>query len=159
MNKQPQRSMGLTVEQWRQLTLEGAWIPVRIQLNGSSMQPLIRKLRDYVTVEPVKRKLKLGDVVLFADDAGRYVVHRVWKLEADRVITLGDNCRNPALPLAYGQIWGLVTKLERGSIRVNLDSGASRLLGRVWMGLFPIRCLFYNIRACAGRIYRTMKGR
>ena len=159
MEKQPLKIQGLTVIQWRQLTREGAWIPVRIQLNGCSMQPLIRKLRDHVTVHPLKRPLKRGDIVLFADDTGRYVVHRVWKLESDRVITLGDNCKQPDSPLTYDQIWGLITRLERGQIQINLDSGVSRLFGRAWMGLFPFRQLYYKTRAWAGCVYRKMKGR
>lgn len=159
MEKQPVKIRELTVAQWRLLTQEGAWIPVRIQLNGSSMQPLIRRMQDYVTVQPLNRPLKTGDIVLFADDAGRYVVHRVWKLEPDRVITLGDNCPHPDSPLRYDQIWGLVTKLERGRIRVDLDSGASRLYGRIWMRLCPIRRLYRRLRALAGRIYRRRKGR
>ena len=159
MKKQPLVSRGLTVAQWRQITLEGAWIPVRIQLNGYSMQPLVRRLRDYVTVQPLRRPLKVGDIVLFADDMGRYVVHRVWKLQPDWVITLGDNCKAPDRPLRYDQIWGLVTRLERGILTINLDNGVSRLLGRAWMGMLPVRLLYHNIRAQAGRIYRKMKGR
>ena len=159
MKRQQKISRGLTVAQWHQLTQEGAWIPVRIQLHGSSMQPLIRRMRDYVTIEPLNRPLKIGDVVLFHDGAGRYVVHRVWKLEPNRVITLGDNCKNADRPLSYGQILGLVTKLERGCIRMNLDSVISRLFGRLWMELFPVRCLYYKMRSYAGGVYRKMKGR
>ena len=75
------------------------------------------------------------------------------------MITFGDNCRHPDSPLAYDQILGLVTKLERGKISMNLDSSGSRLFGRVWMGRLPFRCLYYKLRAQAGRIYRRMKGR
>lgn len=149
----------MSVNEWRALTLEGMCIPVRIQLNGHSMRPLIRRMRDFVTIMPVTRPLKRGDVVLFADDAGRYVVHRVWKLGRDGVITLGDNCRAPDAPLRYDQIWGLVTKLERGRITLSLDRAKARLFGRLWMRLFPVRRMYWMLRAFAGRCYRKIRKR
>ena len=159
MNQQPVRNRTLSVAQWRELTLEGLYIPVRIQLNGHSMRPLVRKQRDFVTIHPLKRPLQRGDVVLFADNIGRYVVHRVWKLEPSHVITMGDHCEAPDLPLEYDQIWGLVTKLERGRLEISLDCPAARFYGALWMGILPLRRRYYHIRAFAGRIYHKLKGR
>ena len=159
MNKQAVRNCALSVVEWRKLTQEGLSIPVRIQLNGYSMQPLVRRLKDHVTIIPLKRPLKRGDVVLFADDLGRYVVHRVWKLEENRVITLGDNCKYPDAPLRYDQIWGLVTKVERGSRAIDLNSAAAKAYGHLWMALYPMRTTYYKTRAFGGRIYRKLKGR
>ena len=159
MNQHAAKSRALSVAQWRELTKEGLFIPVRFHLSGNSMWPLIRIHRDQVTVHPIHRPLKRGDIVLFADDLGRYVVHRVWKLEEDHVVTLGDHCHWPDAPLRYDQIWGLVTEMERSGRRVSLDCRASRAWGLVWMGLFPVRKAYYTTRAFAGCIYRKLKGR
>lgn len=159
MNERPVRRCALSVEQWRVLTQEGMNIPVRIRLAGNSMWPLIRIDRDHVTVVPLRRPLQRGDIVLFADDAGRYVVHRVWKLDEDCVITLGDHCVVPDAPLRHDQVWGLVTKLERGSHVIDLDTPAARLYGRFWMGTLPLRRVYDLALNFARRIYRKLKGR
>lgn len=149
----------LSAESWRKLMLEGINIPVRIQLTGCSMQPLIRPQRDYVTIEPLKRLPVRGDVVFFADDAGRYVVHRVCRLSEEFVFTQGDGCPAQDPPLRYDQIWGLVTKLERGKRVILMDCTRARNFGKFWMAILPFRLLYHHARALGGRAYRKWKGR
>ena len=159
MNEGTARIRALSVEQWRELTREGVCIPVRFQLSGNSMWPLIRIRRDYVTVLPLNRPLKRGDVVLFADQIGRYVVHRVWKLDETCVTTLGDHCYQPDPPLEYSRVWGIVTKLERGSRVISLDCSGARAWGRFWMSLLPLRRMYDRCRSFAKQIYHKLKGR
>lgn len=79
---------GLSVQEWHALTQQGAHIPVRIQVNGISMQPLVRKGRDYVTILPLEHAPKRGDIVLFSDPVReRYVLHRAWTVEETQVKT------------------------------------------------------------------------
>ena len=84
--------ISLSVDEWHEIALEGTKIPVTLKLNGESMRPLIRKQRDSVTVIPVYRKLKKGDIVLFKRFDSAYVVHRVNKIDGQSVTTVGDNC-------------------------------------------------------------------
>lgn len=154
MKEQVKRKRELSVEIWRELSKEGIYIPVRIQLNGSSMQPLIRKQRDYVIIEPLKRSPMRGDIVLFSDDKGRYVVHRVKRLSKEFVITQGDSCTTEDTPLRYDQIWGIVTKMERKNRVVILNSAKARNAGKIWMAILPIRMFYYNVRRVAGQIYK-----
>lgn len=134
------------MEQWRHLALDGNDIPIRIHLDGDSMRPLIRRQRDMVTIIPLRRALRRGDIVLFADDAGRYVVHRVWKLGKAQVTTLGDHCMRPDPPLRRDQVWGLVIRVERGGRMLRVDQPMMRLLGRIWMALLPVRIGYTGIR-------------
>ena len=86
----------LTISEWHSMAREGTAIPVRILIKGDSMFPLIRINRDYVTVLPLDEQPEKGDIVMFADQVKqRYVLHRVWKIEGDRVMTWGDNCSRP----------------------------------------------------------------
>ena len=55
----------MSIAQWRALAGEGTVIPMRIPLEGDSMRPLIRRGRDPVTIVPLSRALKRGDVVCF----------------------------------------------------------------------------------------------
>lgn len=159
MKEQVVQKRELSIETWRKLTQEGLNISVRIQVNGSSMQPLIRRKRDYVTIQPLRRLPLCGDIVLFADDADRYVVHRVRRLDKELIITQGDACRTADLPLRYDQIWGIVTKLERGKCVIPMDSDGARKFGKFWMSILPIRLVYYDTRHFAGDIYRKLRNR
>ena len=144
----------ISISEWISLAEEGAAPPVTIPLEGSSMQPFIRRHVDPVTIVPLQRPLKKGDVVLFTTGPDRFVVHRVWKLEKDRVQTLGDHCMNTAPWLPYACILGHVVAFRRNGRRYRLDTAAARTLGRIWMILYPIRKRYLRLRSFAGRCYR-----
>lgn len=144
----------ISIGEWFTLARDGAAPPVTIPLEGSSMQPLIRRSKDLVTIVPLQRPLKTGDVVLFTTSPGRYVVHRVWKLENDRVQTLGDNCLYPDPWLPYACILGQAVAFSRNGRKYRLDTPASRIWGRFWMLLYPIRKEYKKLRFFAGRCYR-----
>lgn len=153
------RVRSLPIEQWHALGLEGSMLPVTIYLEGDSMRPLIRRGRDRVTILPLSRPLIIGDIVLFKGGPERYVVHRVQKIRGNAVRTLGDNCFGPDPWMPLENVWGLVIKMERGGRTFRLDSPASRLLGRIWMLLHPVRRAYRRLRSLAGRCYRKIFGK
>lgn len=136
----------ISVESWHALALEGTDIPISIFLNGDSMRPLIRRNRDLVTLIPLRRRVKPGDIVLFAADNGRYVVHRVWKIGERQILTMGDHCAKPDLPMDPERIWGLVIKVHRGNRNLLLDNKVARGAGRLWMSLLPLRKIYYGLK-------------
>ena len=108
---------------------EGAAPPTRIQLNGGSMEPLIRARKDYVTIIPKEDTPSVGDIVLFADpDMERYVVHRVWKVSNTSVYTWGDNCFRPDGWIPCKNVWGKVVLIERGKYKIR----SHPRLGMAW---------------------------
>lgn len=148
------KTRSIPIGEWVALAREGAAPPVTIPLEGSSMQPLIRRHIDPVTIVPLHRPLKKGDVVLFTNAPGRFVVHRVWKLEETSVQTLGDNCLNPDSWIPYDCVLGQAVSFSRNGRRYRLDTPASRIWGRFWMTLYPIRKCYRKLRSFAGRCYR-----
>lgn len=153
MQMNPVRS--ISIDDWCALAAEGSAPPVTIPLEGSSMMPLIRRNVDPVTVVPLQRRLKKGDVVLFTPGAGCYVVHRVWKLREHQVQTLGDNCWNPDPWLPCEAVLGQAVTFTRNGRRHRLDTCGARLWGRFWMGLFPVRKCWRRLRSTAGRLFRA----
>ena len=148
----------LTISEWHSMARKGAAVPVRILIKGDSMFPLIRINRDYVTVYPLDEKPEKGDIVMFADQGRqRYVLHRVWKIEKDRVMTWGDNCPEPDGWMPLEMIWGKAALIERGkkTIRPNRKAGL-RLAGfwhRVgWIWRLAGRC----VRAIRRRIRQVI---
>ncbi len=105
----------ISIPEWHQLAARGAAPPVRIQLNGGSMAPLIRMNRDYVTIVQLEGIPAIGDIVLFYEPyTGRYIVHRVWNIQDGRILTWGDNCTKPDGWLPREAVWGKITRIERG---------------------------------------------
>ena len=146
----------IPIGDWVTLAREGAAPPVTIPLEGSSMQPLIRRSIDPVTIVPLQRPLKKGDVVLFTTGPGRYVVHRIWKIEENRFQTLGDNCIDPDGWLPLENILGQAVSFRRKGRLYRLDTPGARLWGRFWMLLYPIRKQYKKLRSLAGRYYRKL---
>ena len=146
----------LDIRLWHELGLNGNPIPVTIPLEGDSMRPLIRRGCDCVTIVPLNRPLKTGDIVLFHSGGDRYVVHRVWTLKDGMVQTLGDNCWNPDAWIPLESVWGLVVRMERDGRKYVLDSRCSRVFGIIWMGIHPMRMHYRRLRQLGGRILRRL---
>ena len=124
----------ISLQRWHQLAQQGAYLPMRIQVNGTSMYPLLRRNRDYVTIHPLSEIPRQGDIVLFSDPdrEARYVLHRVWRVEKDAVLTWGDNCRRADGLIPLSCIWGKAVLIERGKLRITPEPSRGLRLARCW---------------------------
>lgn len=123
----------LSVPEWHEMALQGKAPDMRIRIHGTSMSPLIRIDRDYVTICPLNEKAEVGDIVLFADpNRERYVLHRVWKTGEGWALTWGDNCPKPDGWIPEDRLWGKVTLIERGRRTIRPDRASGMRLARVW---------------------------
>ncbi len=156
-NEKKVRSLKISVEQWHELALEGISSAVTLRLDGESMRPLIRKQRDSVTVFPVSRPIKKGDIVLFIRHDGTYVIHRAYKIKGEAVITLGDNCVEFDAPIPVSSVWGLAVRLERNGKRINLDSALSRAYGIMGMYTRPARFALRELLRFGARIKKGIR--
>ena len=130
----------LTISEWHELAREGSAPPMRIQVHGNSMYPMIRINRDYVTIRPPEDRPEAGDIVLFADPPrSRYVLHRVWQTDGDRVLTWGDNCLGPDGWIPLDLVWGRVTLIERGRRTICPDRASGLRLARIWHPAVRVR--------------------
>ena len=146
----------MSIAQWHALAKDGPAPPMCVPLEGDSMRPLIRRGRDRVTIVPLTRPLKRGDVVLFEAPPGRYVVHRVYRLRDGFVQTLGDHCWNPDVWIPERQVLGQAVQAERGRMRIPLDSALARGWGCCWMALLPGRRVYFKLRHRCGDALRRM---
>ena len=126
-------NMSLSVPEWHRIAMEGTAPPVRILLNGCSMDPLIRRNRDFVTIAATDQELVPGDIVLFAvPDVERYVVHRVWKIQDGQVLTWGDHCVEPDGWVPDEAIWGRAILIERGCREISTDPEKGLRWAKFW---------------------------
>ena len=153
---QETKSRSISMQTWCELARDGAAPAVTICLEGDSMRPLIRRGKDPVTIIPLSRPLRKGDVVLF-HLGEKYIVHRVWQLKDGMVRTFGDNCWNPEPWFPAQQVLGLVVKYSRDGKARLLDTPQARTWGRMWMAVHPVRMLYKRCRSLAARVVRRMR--
>lgn len=152
----------LSIQDWHQMALDGSAPPVRIPLMGESMFPLVRYGRDKVTIAPIRDELKIGDIVLFMDESRKnsYVVHRIWKMDNQMVLTWGDNCPGPDGWLPMESIWGKVVLIDRGRKKIIPDPKKGMRWARLWhlAGKAYRPCLMCKIKT-GERIKKIVRGK
>lgn len=110
----------------RELLAEGREVTVRIE--GRSMLPFFRS-GARIRLHPIRPDdLQRGHVVLGQTDAGSFVIHRVRRIGAERIILQGDGNPVGTESIPRGRIYGAVA-----------CSPLHLLLGRLWMRLGSFR--------------------
>lgn len=123
----------ISIPEWYLMAKNGKAPPVRIQLNGNSMYPLVRMNRDYVTIAPLEQAPVIGDIVLFSNPCiDKYVVHRVWEMKEGMILTWGDNCPVPDSWIPAENILGKITLVERGKHTIHPDPRKGLRLAKFW---------------------------
>lgn len=137
--------ISLSVDEWvalQQSPDRHGEIPVWFQVTGCSMLPFIRPFRDNVMIIAVEKDgLKVGDIVLFPGKyaGGDYCLHRLYKIEGDRVLTFGDGNKSPDKWLFKEQILGKAVLIKRGRLFIDCESPRWVKCFRLWNALLPLR--------------------
>ena len=148
----------ISIPEWNRLSKEEAAPPVRIQLNGVSMFPLVRMNLDYVTIAPIRDVPEAGDVILFMNgNTGRYVVHRLWKIEGARVLIWGDNCPAPDGWFQMEEVLGKVVLIERGKRTIHPDPKKGLRWASIWHRIRPGYYFAWRIREAISRRIKKVK--
>ena len=125
------------IEEAIRLVNEG--VCVTLPVDGRSMLPFIIGGRESVILQkPLSPKV--GDVVLAWVEGGRYVIHRIIRIEGENVTLMGDGnlygverCKVTDIK---AQAFYVVNSREK---RHSLDSGLYKFGAKVWCILKPIR--------------------
>lgn len=115
---------------------------VTIPVKGFSMLPFIRGERDLVVLERA-REVRPDDIVLFhvgPAAGGRYVMHRVLKVDGDRLEIQGDGVPKNRERVLRGQVFGrAISILRDGEKAVDPYSPAELRKVHLWQALRPVR--------------------
>ena len=132
--------------------------------SGTSMEPLLhdktKKNATHVLIVPMRGECKVGDMPLVLMRDGKYVLHRLIKVEKKNgqifYRTRGDNCIGTEY-VPQGAVLGVVSEIfyKNKTVKVT-DKNYNRYV-KFWMRTFPIRKLFMQCRVKAGRLYRICK--
>ena len=124
------------IEEAIRLVTEG--VNVTLPVKGRSMLPFIIGGKESVILHR-PGLIDVGDVVLAWVDGNRYVVHRIIKLDYDRVTLMGDGNLTTE-HCALGDIKACVTHVVDADNKKRDLYSRWRVLGaKVWYWLRPIR--------------------
>ena len=101
-----------------------------IWVKGYSMRPFIEFGRD---------KVKLGDAVLAEIAKGHYVLHRIIKVEGNKLTLQGDGNVSGVEHCTMADVRGVVTEYIRPNRILSADNACLKRKIRIWRTLFPIR--------------------
>ncbi|MBR3494224.1 MAG: S24/S26 family peptidase [Clostridia bacterium] len=124
-----------------------------VRVTGTSMQPLLRHLRDGVIIEPPGR-IRPGDIVLFDRRNGRYALHRVIRIQGDRFTMAGDNQWYLDRDLPLNQVVGVVRWVDRGGRKISCEKFFMKMYARVVTALSVPRI---NIRRAVGWLVKPFR--
>lgn len=104
---------------------------VSFQVKGFSMLPFLVGDKDSVNVESLP--FGVGDAVLVHLPDSRYVLHRVYKIEGDKVVLKGDGNLSGVEVCSRRDVKGKVTSvLKHGSRSVDVESVSYKRKVKIW---------------------------
>ena len=125
------------IEEAIRLVREG--VSVTLPVNGNSMLPFIIGGKESVILQQPELP-KVGGVVLAWADGFRYVVHRIVRIDGERVTLMGDGNLMGTEHCLIGDIKARVTHVVDAKGRTHyLYKGWRKLAAKVWFWLRPVR--------------------
>lgn len=114
-------------------------VSVTFPVKGRSMLPFIFGGRESVILQK-PGSLQLGQVVLAQVGPDRYVVHRIIKVEPDRITLMGDGNIRGTESCTSSNVLAIATHVvdEKGKRRT-LESKGQMFKAKVWFRIRPLR--------------------
>ena len=118
---------------------------VIIPTKGCSMLPFIVGEKDSVVLKKCDR-VAVGDIVLAKLPSGPYVLHRVWSVDGDALVLMGDGNLRGREHCSVSDICGTVLTIMRKDGReVDCRSQRHQRAARIWRRLLPLRRLILAV--------------
>ncbi len=112
---------------------------VTLPVNGHSMLPFVVGWRDCVILQKPAHP-KVGDVVVAWVEGRRYVLHRIIRIDGERVTLMGDGNLNVTEMCMLSDVKALATHVVDVKGRTHdLYSGWRRWAAKVWWYIRPMR--------------------
>lgn len=112
---------------------------VPLVISGSSMTPFLVHRRDTVYLSKIQRPLKRGDMILYRRDSGKYILHRIYRVESGTYTLVGDAQTALERGICPNQVLALVIAVRRKGKLLKPGSFWWEFFRRVWIHLVPLR--------------------
>ena len=114
-------------------------VSVTLPVDGRSMLPFIIGGKESVILQQ-PRQPQIGDVVLALVDDGRYVVHRIIRIDGDHVTLMGDGNLVGTERCTIANIKALATHVVDAKGKMHqIDTPWRRRAAQLWWHLRPVR--------------------
>lgn len=128
---------------------------LRIPLNGLSMFPLLVGGRDEALLSAVQdKKLKRGDIVLFVQEDGAHVLHRIHHIIKNDFFMLGDSQTTIEGPVSRENVLAMAESLIRKDKTISCSHPVYRFASSLWLWVRPFRPYIFRILL---KLNRTIK--
>ena len=125
---------------------------VPLVVSGSSMAPFLAHGRDTVYLSKVTQPPGRGDVVLYQRNNGKFVLHRVLRVEGEVYTMLGDAQTVAEPGIHREQIRAVVTAVRRKDRLLQRGGVLWFFFEKVWLSMVPLRPV-------ARRVCRVFRGK
>ena len=136
----------------RELRLYGSFA---VCAKGNSMKPLLRNQRDMLIIETPESEPSKYDIVLYRDNKGRYILHRIVRVKAREYLIRGDNSYTDEI-VPKERVIGILTAYNKDGKRYEAHSRKALMYARFWVFIYPIRKLFHKLSSLVRRAVRKI---
>lgn len=127
----------LYMEKARLLLQAGDRVPLPVQ--GNSMAPFLVSGRDLVWLEKPGRPPRVGDILLYRRESGRYILHRVCAVREGTLTMIGDahSIREPGI--RPEQLLGRAVCVRRKGRLLEPGDLLWEFFAKIWIRMIPVR--------------------
>lgn len=123
----------------RIMTLLRETEPVPLVISGTSMAPFLLHHRDTVYLSRIQKDPRVGDMVLYRRDGGRYILHRITAVRGEAYVLLGDRQVRPEPGIRRDQLLAAVTAVRRNGKLLKPGHPVWEFFRGPWRWLRPLR--------------------
>lgn len=127
---------------------------VTVDGTGNSMRPFILPETDRITLSPLPKKLRRGDICMYLRRNGKVVIHRIVSREKDSYVMCGDAQTKREPGVKESQIVAYVSQRIRNGKVTRCDTAGARFRFRFNQFTRPLRRAFWRT---AAPIWRKLK--
>ena len=120
---------------------------------GFSMFPTLRQGIDTVVIKKIDRKPRENDVVFYLLDNGKYILHRVIKVQEKGYIIRGDNCYFNEYNVQDRHIIGILEGFYRGDDYIDCKTNKKYKFYVFWRRrTYYVRLAIYKVRCFLSKV-------
>ncbi len=112
---------------------------VTIRAKGNSMRPFLESGRDKAVLSRIDIPPQVGDVVLAEINKGVYVLHRIDRIDGDKVTLRGDGNHRGTESCRHCDLRAIAKEFVRKNKTWHTDSRFWRIYSCTWCALLPFR--------------------
>lgn len=130
---------------------------VPLVISGGSMTPFLVHGRDTVFLSKVTNTLKRGDMILYRRTSGQYVLHRIYRVNSDCLLLVGDAQTAIESGIRADQVLAIVTAVQRKGKLLRPGDFWWDFFEKVWIRIVPLRRSVVRIYVFFRNIFRKIK--